>query len=71
MTNFFNTALDHWAGMNKNAISMLSDSVFRRNAEVILDAQVQASRAVFEAFSLASTTITEQVFSIKSASSRK
>ena len=71
MTSFFNTAFDHWVSMNKTAISVLPESAFRKNAEVILDSQVQVSRAVFDVFSDAGKTISEQVFSIKTASARK
>jgi hypothetical protein len=65
MTNFFNNVLDQWSSMNKYTLNMLPDSAFRKNAEVILDAQIQVSKTVVAAVTQASSSITEQMFSIK------
>jgi hypothetical protein len=70
MTNFFNNVLDQWSSMNKYTLNMLPDSVFRNNAEMILDAQIQVSKTVVAAVTQASSSITEQMFSIKPSSQK-
>jgi hypothetical protein len=71
MNNFVNTLVDNWVSMNSAVLSQLPDSVFRKNAQNMLEVQAAACKSVFDVVTETNKTLLDLAFSVKPSTSRK
>ena len=71
MKHIIDATWENCEKFNKTALSYLPDSVFKSNAELMLNLQLSTAKKITEAVTEAQETLAAQMFSVKPSTARK